>query len=169
MKKFFFTTFAILSFIFTTQAQDGINIGAFIGVPISGSYASFSVGLDANYLFPITDKISVGPATGFSHSFAKTNAYFGVVYGDDFQYIPIAAAGRYAINDKMVGGFDLGYGLGINDGNDGGIYYRPSFGYNIKEKIQLNASYRGLSLGSGNGVYYRGSFAIFSVGATFNF
>ena len=75
-------------------------------------------------------------------------------------------------------GLDLGYAVGINDGNDGGVYYRPMFGYNINEKIQLNASYRGVSLGDANRVYYgntyydygyTGSFGILSVGAMFSF
>lgn len=78
----------------------------------------------------------------------------------------------------MAVGLDLGYAIGINDGNDGGVYFKPMFGYNITDMIQLNAAFRGVSLGNArayNGgvydssYYYGGTFSIFSVGAMFNF
>ncbi|HPF96717.1 MAG TPA: hypothetical protein PLZ00_04795, partial [Mangrovimonas sp.] len=110
------------------------------------------------------------PATGFGHSFGKD--YYGSK--QDFQYIPIAGAGRFNINEKMAAGIDAGYAVGISDNNDGGFYFRPIFGYNITEMIQLNASYIGIALG--NNRYYNGSyyysygstFGIVALGATFN-
>ncbi|WP_417867760.1 outer membrane beta-barrel protein [Xanthomarina gelatinilytica] len=176
MKKLFLlTVLTALSFT-AVKAQEGFNLGAFIGLPVAdgSDYATFSAGLDVNYLFGINEKFSVGPATGYSHSFGDT--YYGLDY-DDTQFIPIAGAGRFNINEMFTVGLDLGYAVGINDGNDGGFYYRPMFGYNINDKIQVNASYRGVR-SSYDDVYYNGygyynrsvdwNFGILSVGASFN-
>ena len=172
MKKLFFIALLVCGLPLGVQAQGcGFNLGAYLGFPASGSdYTSFSVGLDANYLFEINEKFAVGPATGFSHSFGKD--YYGV--NEDVQFIPVAAAGRFNINDKMSVGVDLGYAIGVSDGDHGGFYYRPLFGYNITEMIQLNASYIGVS--RSNNRYYDGfayysygsTFGIASIGATFN-
>lgn len=172
MKKFLLTVCIACGFISFSQAQgSGFNLGAYLGFPTGSDYTSFSIGLDVNYLFEINEKFSVGPASGFGHSFGKE--YNGYDY-DDFQYIPIAAAGRFNINDKMAAGLDTGFAVGINDGNDGGFYFRPLFGYNITESIQLNASYIGIAL-SGKGNYYNGyyygwgsSWGVLALGATFN-
>lgn len=163
------------------QAQGGFNLGAYVGIPVAdgGDVANLALGFDANYLFEISEKFSVGPTTGFSHSFGENNF-------DAFQFIPIAAAGRFNINDMFTAGIDLGYAIGINDGNNGGVYFRPTFAYNVTDRIQVNASYIGVALGSGRGLgyygyydyyyddyyynnyAYNGTFSIISVGATFN-
>ncbi|WP_223033535.1 outer membrane beta-barrel protein [Hanstruepera marina] len=167
-----FTVFSLTS----VKAQEGFSIGAFIGLPVAdgGDFATFSIGVDATYQFSINEKFSVGPTVGFSHSFG--DEYFGLDY-DDTQFLPIAGAGRFYINEMFTVGLDLGYAVGINDGNDGGFYFRPMFGYNINERIQLNASYRGVSSSYDdtyyiNGTVYRNSvnsnFGILSVGATFS-
>ena len=181
MKKLFITTVAVLGMFFNIQAQEGFNVGGYLGVPVDGSeYATFSIGFDANYLFEVTDRIDVGPAVNLSHSFGKKRYYINddfneVSISDPFQFVAIAGAGRFSINDKMTAGVDAGFAIGINDGNDGGFYFRPLFGYNIKENIQLNASIIGIAMGGGRRVYvndnyygYYGTFGIFAVGATFN-
>ncbi|RSK38231.1 hypothetical protein [Mangrovimonas spongiae] len=177
MKKVFLSVIAVLALTLGMNAQEGISVGPFIGLPVSdgGDVATFSAGFDVTYQFAINEKFSVGPATGYSHSFGDT--YYGLDY-DDTQFIPIAGAGRFYINEMFTVGLDLGYALGINDGNDGGFYYRPMFGYNINDMIQLNASYRGVRSSYDN-VYYNGSnvyrssvdwnYGILSVGAMFSF
>ncbi|GGH48007.1 hypothetical protein [Mangrovimonas yunxiaonensis] len=177
MRKIYVTLVVVLAMAFGVKAQEGFSVGPFIGVPVAdgGDFATFSLGFDATYQFAIADKFSVGPSLGFSHSFGDT--YYGFDY-DDTQFVPIAGAGRFYINEMFTVGLDLGYAVGINDGNDGGVYYRPMFGYNINEKIQLNASYRGVRSSYDN-VYYDGygyysrsvdwNFGILSVGAMFSF
>lgn len=177
MKKLFITLITVIGMFFSTQAQDGLNIGGYLGVPVAdgSNYAKFSIGLDANYLIEIADRISVGPAVSLGHSFGKDRGYYigegelVTTTNDPFQFVAIAGAGRFSLNDKMTFGADLGFALGINDGNDGGFYFRPMFGYNIKEKIQLNASLIGISIGGGRvNRYDYGTFGVFAVGATFN-
>lgn len=64
----------------------------------------------------------------------------------EVQFLPIAASGRFNASEDFSIGADLGYALGINEGNDGGFYYRPIVGYNLSEKAQLNLSYTGVSI-----------------------
>ena len=175
MKKLFITTVAVLGMFFNIQAQEGFNVGGYLGVPVvdGSDYATFSLGLDANYLFEVVDRIAVGPAVSIGHSFGSDRTYYNgtvvVTDNDPFQFAAIAGAGRFSINDKMTAGADIGFAIGINDGNDGGLYFRPMFGYNIIDNIQLNASLIGISSGrSGTYGYDYGTFGIFAVGATFN-
>ncbi len=175
MKKLFISIVAVLGTFLCVQAQNGFNVGGYLGVPIAdgSDYASFSLGVDANYLFEIVDRIGVGPAVSLGHSFGSDRSYYNgtviVTDKDPFQFAAIAAAGRFSINDKMTAGADIGFAIGINDGNDGGLYFRPMFGYNIINNIQLNASLIGIASGrSGTYRYDYGTFGIFAVGATFN-
>jgi hypothetical protein len=36
--------------------------------------------------------------------------------------------------------------MGINDGNDGGLYYRPQIGYLVGPSTEFNASYTSIGL-----------------------
>ncbi|MEO8932852.1 MAG: outer membrane beta-barrel protein [Xanthomarina sp.] len=149
MKKLFLTA-AIAVFGFSVMnAQGGLKVGANFAMPLgdAGDYSTFSVGLDVAYLMEVSDKFEVGGAVGFTNAFAKSYTVFGVnVKGDDVQFIPIAAAARFKATDDLYIGADLGYALGMNDGNDGGFYYRPKVGYSFTEMIGANISYTGISL-----------------------
>jgi len=134
----------------TLQAQEGFNLGINFGFPTgdASDFSSFSLGIDANYLWNVGESIDVGVATGFTNAFGKKIdlGTFGEVSLDDVQFIPVAAAGRYHITEKFRAGADLGYAIGLNDGNDGGFYYRPIVGYGITDRIEANFSYTGISL-----------------------
>lgn len=159
MKKLILlAAFAVFSF---TQVNAQFKVGAFFGLPMADASDrhSFNVGIDAAYLFDIVDSFQVGPATGYSHSFGKErDSPFGGLPGgnsilkasddkyDDFQFIPIAAAARFNL-DALYFGADLGYAIGINDGNKGGVYYRPKVGYNFGP-LAAFISYTGVSVKS---------------------
>ena len=81
-------------------------------------------------------------ATGYSHSFG--DEFMGIDL-DDVQFIPLAASGRLALGDSFGLGADVGYALGVNDGNDGGFYYAPRVSYGISDAIDIVAAYRGVS------------------------
>ncbi|TCI91713.1 outer membrane beta-barrel protein [Tenacibaculum sp. M341] len=143
MKKLFFIITIALGL--SMNAQEGqFNLGANFGLP-TGNYSnitSFALSVEANYLFDISENISVGPSASFINYFGKeeNNVGFG-----DIQFLPLAAAGRFNISDEFTLGADIGYGIGINTGNDGGFYYRPMLAYNISDDISLQASYSGIS------------------------
>jgi len=140
-------------FGFSVSAQEGFKVGAHVGLPIGdvSDFSSFTVGLDVAYMFETSDSFDVGIASGFVNGFGKSETVssggFTVEFdAPDFQYIPLAVAGRFKASEEFSIGADLGYAVGISEGNDGGFYYRPLVGYNISEKAQIQASYSGVSL-----------------------
>ena len=148
MKKSLVIAFMLFAGI-TLQAQEGFNVGINFGFPTgdASDFSSFSLGIDVNHLWGVAESFDAGVATGFTNAFGKKIdiGEFEVTV-DDVQFIPIAAAGRYHFTDKFRAGGDLGYAIGLNEGNDGGFYYRPMVGYGITEKIEANFSYTGISL-----------------------
>ncbi len=70
---------------------------------------------------------------------------------DDFGFLPIAAAGRYAVSEEFTLGADLGYAIGLSpDGNDGGFYYAPKVQYSISDSLDIVLAYKGVSLDGGS-------------------
>jgi len=136
--------FVIAIFGFANVNAQGFKLGANVGIPTgyASDFSSFSIGADVNFLWQVSDTFDAGLAAGFSHSFVKEKWDSFI---DDVQFLPIAAAGRYNPSENFKIGADLGYGIGINDGNDGGFYYRPMVGYDISETIELNLSYSGVT------------------------
>ncbi|MEZ4875434.1 MAG: outer membrane beta-barrel protein [Flavobacteriaceae bacterium] len=150
MKKLLLLTFiAITGFTANAQFTAGVSGGLPIGD--AGDLATFSIAVDLGYLFEISDNFSAGPITGFSHSFGDEITILGTTFDvEDVQFIPIGAGGRFGVSDTFTLGADLGYALGVNDGNDGGFYYSPRVQYSISELIDLVLAYRGVSLDGGS-------------------
>lgn len=159
MKKVALFTLAVFFGLSCVKAQE-FNGGIHAGLPIgdAGDIATFSLIAELNYLFDVADGLQVGPSVGFSHSFGEEIGGFEI---DDIQFLPIAAAGRYNFTPEFSGGVDLGYAVGINDGNDGGFYYSPRVAYAATEKLDIVLAYRGVSRDGG-------SFDILSLGVEFN-
>ena len=156
MKKFLFIIALAIFGLANVNAQ-GFKLGANVGIPTgdASDISNFAIGVDVNFLWPASDTFDAGLAAGFSNSFIKKE--WG---SDDVQFLPIAAAGRFNPSENFMIGADIGYGIGINSGNDGGFYYRPMVGYDITETIELNLSYSGVSK---NG----GTWSIISLGVMF--
>ena len=142
MKKLLFVAvLAIFSFnaAHSQTGMTGLRLGVNAGLPMGDvdDAASFRVGADLAYMISLMDIVQVGPMVGYSH-------YFGKDEVDDFQYLPIAASGRLGLPSSFVAGFDLGYAVGLSDGLDGGLYWRPSVGYRFLN-FGIMLSYEGIS------------------------
>lgn len=137
---------------FSLHAQDGLRLGANLGLPVgdAGDVSGFSIGLDAQYMFETAGEFDLGVATGFTNAFGKTigDGTFSVEV-DDVQFLPLAGVARFSASEEVSVGVDLGYAVGISDGNDGGFYYRPTVGYDVSDNVEINASYTGISLDGG--------------------
>ena len=158
MKKLILSVVITVFTLFNLNAQN-FNASISPGLPIgdAGDLANFSMLLDVNYLFEVSEDFNVGPNVGYSISFLDKD-----FDGDDIQFLPLAAAGRYSVSEEFILGADVGYAVGINDGNDGGFYYCPKIQYNFDESIGIVAAYRGVSLDGD-------SFDIISFGVEFGF
>lgn len=142
MRKLLFIAVVTLMSFGTIHAQSsmtGLRLGINAGLPMGDvdDAASLRAGADLAYMISLLDIVQVGPMVGYSH-------YFGEDGIDDFQYIPIAASGRLGLPSSFVGGFDLGYAVGLADGSDGGLYWRPSLGYRFLN-FGILLSYEGIS------------------------
>jgi hypothetical protein len=161
MKKLCLVAIVAIFCFSTTNAQGNFNVGVNVGLPtgdVSDGY-SFVLGVEANYLFEVSDEFEAGPSASFVNFFGDTVFGFDV---PDASFLPIGGAARYNASEKFVVGADLGYAVGISpDGNDGGFYYRPMVGYNISETIMIQATYSGVSVDGG-------TFSNFGVGASFS-
>ncbi|MEO1031908.1 MAG: outer membrane beta-barrel protein [Bacteroidota bacterium] len=148
MKKLIFAAFAVFAFA-SVSAQGQFKAGISGGLPIgdAGDLATFAIAVDLGYLFEISDEFDAGVATGYSHSFGDEVNGFDI---DDVQFIPVAASGRFEVAPDFTLGADLGYAIGINDGNDGGFYYSPRVQYSVSEAIDIVAAYRGVSVDGGS-------------------
>lgn len=152
MKKVLFFA-ALFCAGLSAQAQEGLSLGGHIALPVgdAADVSGFSIGIDAVYLWEVADQFDAGIAGGLTNAFGKSEDFGSgiTVDFDDVQFLPVAAAGRFHASDQFTLGADLGYAIGINDGNDGGFYYRPQAGYALSDLLQLTLSYTGVSLDGG--------------------
>jgi hypothetical protein len=150
------------------NAQGDFRAGLTAGIPVgdfSDAY-TFNVGLDINYLWEVSEDFDAGIASGFNQSFGDDQdfTFFGetvTLEVEDFQYIPLAAAGRFNASEDFQVGADLGYAIAVGEG-DGGFYYRPMVGYSVGETTQITLSYRRVSADGG-------SFSTVNAGVNFGF
>ena len=142
-------------------------------------FGSFNFGFDVAYLFEVIPNLEVGLLVGYTHFIADGNYYGnnGKVKFEDASFVPISTSARYYFLDrKLFGGLDLGYAVNVSgdDGVDGGLYFRPKFGYNLGA-VTLIASFQKVGGNSdyydNDGDYYYsiGGFSSFNVGAEFSF
>lgn len=149
MKKISLFCLTVLFGMSLLQAQGEFRAGLSGGIPIgdAGDFATFAIAVDLGYLFEISDTFDAGVATGYSHSFGDEVGGFDI---EDVQFIPVAASGRFEVAPDFTLGADLGYAIGINDGNDGGFYYSPRAQYSVSEAIDIVAAFRGVSVDGGS-------------------
>ncbi len=143
MKKLLITFLVVMVGVTSAFSQGNLKLGVNAGIPVgddSDNY-SFQLGGDVAYMFNAIPILDVGPMVGYSH-------FFGDDDFEDMQFLPAAVAGRLNFPGVMVG-LDLGYAVGLNDGNDGGFYYRPQIGFRFIG-LGLIASYQGISMDPGN-------------------
>lgn len=150
MKKTILVIVTVFIAGFTANAQDrsSFKAGLIAGIPVgdAANISSFAIGLDAAYHWGVSEVFDVGLATGFINAFGEN---IDTAVGDvqiqgefeDFQFLPLAGSVRIYPTYQFKLGVDVGYAVGINDGNEGGLYYRPLIGYNITGNTELNVSY----------------------------
>ena len=140
---------AVLFFSMPLFSQEGLKLGLQGGLPFDdfNNEVSVVIGAEAGYLWALNKVVDLGATVGFLHGFAET-FQSDVVVNDlpNVQFVPLAGSIRIWPSRSFSFGVDAGQGFGINDGNEGGLYYRPLIGYLMGPKTQLNASYTSISL-----------------------
>ncbi len=146
MKKLLLIAFVCFLGTAGLKAQGSLKLGVNAGLPTGDieEFSNFQLGADAAYLFGIKNIVEVGPMLGYSRFFTEDiDTGFGDVDADDWSFLPIAASGRVGLGMVFVG-LDLGYAVSLNDGGEGGFYYRPKVGVGLTG-FSLIGSYSGIS------------------------
>jgi len=127
----------------------GLNGGVTFG-DLSDAYSS-NIGVDLIYLYSISKRVHVGATSGYAHYFGGevTDGLVNVEF-DDLGFIPVAASMRLCPLPNLLTGGDIGYAIGVNDGNTGGFYASPRLTYFINGKIPVFAGYRLVGLEGDN-------------------
>jgi hypothetical protein len=163
MKKIIFAAAAVFAFGMTNAQETGFKAGVNLGLPTgdAGEVYSFTYGLDAAYMFEVSDEFKAGVTTGYQYYSGKSIDLggFGSIKVNG-AFIPLAATGQYSLSDTFFIGADLGYALYSGDGDGkGGLYYQPKVGYQA-DQYEIYAGYKGVSVEGGS---------ISSVGVGFNY
>ena len=143
MKKIVFAI-SLLFLGMGVHAQEGFKIGFHGGLPIDdfNDAVSLSLALDTGYMFALGEVVDLGVSAGFIHGFAETFDSQLLVEGlPDMQFVPLAASVRIWPSNSLSLGVDAGQAVGINEDNEGGLYYRPILGYLMGAFTEVNISY----------------------------
>ena len=150
MKKFLAAIFFVL--ISTGLfAQEGLKVGLQGGIPIGDfdDQISLVVAADLGYMWALGEVVDLGIASGYIHGFTDRFDDLSVLADlPNVQFIPAAASVRVWPTNSFTIGVDGGYAIGINDGNDGGLYARPVIGFLFSAFTELNLSYSYVNLDS---------------------
>ena len=141
MKNLTFICLFLLS-VFAVQAQ-GLSGSVRAGLPVGDADEVYSFGLAAelDYYIEVGEGFLVGPAVGFKYYFVKSD-YNDFVDGAAF--LPIGGSARFGITEDFWAGANLGYAIGVSEGNDGGFCYEPYLIYNLGN-VGLILTYSGIS------------------------
>ncbi len=157
MKKIMILAAALMISL-TTFAQDKkVKIGVFSALPIGETkdVSKTGFGLDATYLFEVSDKIDVGFSTGLSFFGGKkvtvvnNDNSTSVLKYSNAKYVPLTGAVRFNATNKLYIGADLGYAIGMGKDVKGGFHYKPRIGYQVSDLIGINTSFTGLKVKGG--------------------
>ena len=158
------TTLSIHAQVDRTNFRAGLNAGIVTGD--ASDFYSFSLGIDILHVWGLSKEIDLGIATGFNNAFGEdeTISDGGITISTEFanvQYIPAALALRIYPTYGFKFGGDIGYGIGVSEDFEGGLYYRPMIGVDINGTTELNVSYAAIS--------NDGTFATAMIGVLFLF
>ncbi|MGB5982660.1 MAG: outer membrane beta-barrel protein [Nonlabens sp.] len=147
MKKILLTAVIALCGLGLANAQEGsIYAGLNVGLPIGdfGDSHTFGIGVEAGYLYPVSESLMVGGNVGFM-SFSGDEVDLGPLGSveiDAINYVPIAATAIYSFGDSGFGvGADVGYALALDDVADGGLMYEPKAVFNT-ETLMFSLGYQ---------------------------
>ncbi|MGB6150664.1 MAG: outer membrane beta-barrel protein [Pricia sp.] len=142
---------AVLAFTSTSSlSQEGFKIGAHGGIPLGdvNDEIGIVVGADVGYLWAPNKIFDIGVKAGFVHGFPETfKAETVTVKLPSVQFLPVAASLRIWAAKSFSFGGDVGHAIGLNEGNDGGFYYRPQIGFQVGPQSEINFSYTAIDLG----------------------
>ena len=132
---------------YTGYSQQGFKIGLSGGLPLNqeaNDIVSLVVGADIGYHHAMGEVVDAGIMTGFLNGFPEKFDSGGADL-PHVQFLPLAASFRIWPSNSFSFGGDTGYAFGLNDGNEGGFYYKPLVGYLMGPQTEISLSYTGIA------------------------
>ena len=129
------------------HAQQGFKIGLNGGLPVNqeaNDIVSLVAGADLGYHYALGEVVDAGIMVGFINGFPEKFDSGGADL-PHVQFLPLAASFRIWPSNSFSFGGDAGYALGLNDGNEGGFYYKPLVGYLMGPQTEVSLSYTGIA------------------------
>ena len=148
MKKYLLTL-CIAVTMGGVYAQEGFKLGIQAGIPFNDfdEQVSIAVALDIGYMHALGEVVDLGIISGIIHGFPETFQTSDVTIDfPSIQFVPLTAAIRIWPSNSFSFGGNAGYAFGLNEGNEGGVYFRPIIGYLLGAKTEINVSYTSISL-----------------------
>ena len=130
------------------HAQQGFKLGIHGSLPVTeaaNNAVSLVAGVDVGYMRALGEVVDLGAMVSFIHGFPEKYGNQGANL-PSVEFLPLAASVRIWPSNSFSFGADGGYALGLNDGNDGGLYYKPIIGYLMGAQTEINLSYTGISV-----------------------
>ncbi|MRI00327.1 hypothetical protein GH721_07225 [Kriegella sp. EG-1] len=146
-KNILVIVFALLSF--ALQAQKGFKLGFHGSLPLgeNNEVVSLGAGIDVGYMYPLGEVVDLGIMTGFTNGFPEKFHTDVVLYDlPNIQFVPVALGLRVWPSNSFSFGGEIGNAFGINEGNEGGLYYRPLVGLLLGAQFEVNLSYTNVIL-----------------------
>ena len=148
MKKIFL----ILTFTFfgtAVYSQEGLKFGVQGGLAVNdyADVTSIILGTDFGYMHALGEVVDLGVMVGYIHGFPeKYGTENALINLPSIQFLPISVGVRVWTSNSFSFGGNIGQAIGLNDGNDGGFYYRPQIGYLMGPSTEANISYTSIGL-----------------------
>lgn len=111
----------------TLNAQDqNIHLSGQLGFPTGtfGNAFNLHFGVEGTYYFldDVAEGLKIGGTVGYNLYTASED------FWADFNFITLAASGRYDFNEEFFTRLDMGFGIGLEDGASGGFLFEPRVG-----------------------------------------
>ncbi|EAQ41548.2 hypothetical protein MED152_02500 [Polaribacter sp. MED152] len=145
MKKVILVCALVLSSL-AASAQFTVSVNGGLPVGDLEDASSFALSGDLGYSFATDSNLMLGVSAGFINYFGEEYEFLGTtVEAESIQFLPVAGSLHYRISNNFSAGSKIGYAFGINDGNDGGFYYKPMLSYMVGDATSLSLYFEGIS------------------------
>lgn len=136
-----------------SHAQEGLKFGVQGGLAINdyADYTSVILGADFGYMHALSEVVDLGVMVGYIHGFPeKYGTENALIDLPSIQFMPLTASVRIWTSNSFSLGANVGQAIGLNEGNDGGFYYRPQIGFLMGPSTEFNFSYTSIGLDDSN-------------------
>ena len=134
--------------ISSTRSRFGLGVNGGVTIGDYSNVYSTNLGVDIIYLYSVSSRFHIGATTGFANYFYENGSSDPNLRGDleDVQFLPITASIRLSPLRNLLAGGDIGYAVGLDDGNDGGFYASPRLTYLFAGRVPIFLGYRTINL-----------------------